>query len=549
MKTVMKALILGAVLTAGLVSAAAFSASQAVNPQDYPKLTDKELGHIRHLVRLAHQLPGDWAGFGSLTLATERTRTFQIAFGAMALALAQHQYTPAYRELYQAAIQADIEKLQHPDVWERFMFSSRGGARGGLRTDIGPGWLDPLAKDNIMLKAYVLQLGAAHDMLYGGNKYDQPGAFTFFYQGNGMGNGLITFRYTLSDIAKIIHQEVVDSGYIGSACEPGHIFWSCNAPSSVAFMHFDHLHGTHYADVMQKMKSRWIEKGFIDPQNYRYGLVVITSLDDRTANQKSLPMMPMAGDAGGWSGMFNHAWDAKFVESAYYGVGGQDRNHFLQFNASGEYAKAPVFPGGHQAYYSLLWGLFLNYAAEVGDKEAVDKLLAYAERNYHPVWRDGEYYYPRNDDYSVDAQGNSAGVDPWTGSVLIPLARLNKGGGFYKLYNEPWGEEQYRQPYISDVDRLTTAVSQAFYDKNKEALIVTLNPGPIAAKRVQFTVRQLDPARNYAISKDGKAAARVHRDAAGRDASMKWQEDGSLLISTDMASAHTFVLSAVDRVP
>lgn len=34
MKTVMKALILGAVLTAGLVSAAAFSASQAVNPQD-----------------------------------------------------------------------------------------------------------------------------------------------------------------------------------------------------------------------------------------------------------------------------------------------------------------------------------------------------------------------------------------------------------------------------------------------------------------------------------------------------------------------------------
>src|SRR5678816_4801672 len=106
---------------------------------------------IRHLVKMAHQLPGDWSGFGSGWLLTERTMQFQVAFGAMTLALAQHQYTPAYRELYRGAIEAYIEKLQHPDIWERWFLSSRSGTRGGILTDMQPGWMDPIAKDNICL--------------------------------------------------------------------------------------------------------------------------------------------------------------------------------------------------------------------------------------------------------------------------------------------------------------------------------------------------------------------------------------------------------------
>jgi hypothetical protein len=183
----------------------------------------------------------------------------------MTLALAQHRYTPAYRELYRGAIEAYIEKLQHPDIWERWFLSSRSGTRGGILTDMQPGWMDPIAKDNIMLKAYLLQLGAAHEMLYGDRKYDQPGAFTFFYRGQGMGNGLVKFRYSLGDIATNIHDEVVASDYVGSSCEPARIFWACQAPSSVGFMHYDHVHGTHYADVLPKMKDSWVEKGFMDP--------------------------------------------------------------------------------------------------------------------------------------------------------------------------------------------------------------------------------------------------------------------------------------------
>lgn len=549
MSAVRNALVCSSMLALGLASTGAFASSSAqpVDPQDYPKLTAKELGHIRHLVKMANQLPGDWSGFGSLLLLTERTRHFQVAFAGMTLALAQHQYTPAYRELYKEAIEAYIQKLQHPDIWERWMFSSRGGARGGLLEDMHPGWMDPVAKDNIMLKAYLLQLGAAHEMLYGDRKYDRPDAFTFLYNGYGYGNGLIKFTYSLGDIARIIHQEVVDSNYVGAACEPARIFWACNAPSSVGFMHYDHVHGTDYAAILPKMKRSWIEKGYINPNTYRHSSAIFTSWDDRGTGHRAVPQTPMANGIGGWSGMFNHAWDADFVKAAYLGVDGQDRNETLQFNLSGQYAKAWPAPEGN-AYYSLQWGLFLAYAAEVGDKEAVDKMLAYAERNYGPVWENGEYYYPRNDDYAVDEQGNSRGVDPWTGNVLIPLARINKGGGFHKLYNELWGEEQYRQPYISDVDRLSTNVSQAFYDKNKDALIVTLSAGPIAARQVQFTVRQLDPGKVYTVTRNGKVLGRLDRKTgrdARKNASLAWREDDTVLITTEIATEQTFVISAI----
>jgi len=550
MNTMKGALFCAFVLASWVVSGESWSSTsaQAVNPHDYPKLTAMELGHIRHMVKMAHQLPGDWTGFNSQWLLTERTLQFQIAFAGMTLALVQHEYTPAYRELYRDAIEAYIEKLQHPDIWERWMFSSRSGTRGGILSDMQPGWADPVAKDNIMLKAYLLQVGAAHEMLYGGNKYDGPGAFTFFYRGQGMGNGLIKFRYSLGDIAKIIHQEVVDSDYVGSACEPARIFWACQAPSSVGFMHYDQVHGTHYADVLPKMKNAWIKKGFIDPKAYRYSEVVFTSWEDRAAQQKPVPLSPMDRDIGGWSGTYNHAWDKEFVEAAYFGEGHRDREDALNFFLTGEYAKAPnAYDDPIHAYASVAWGLFLAYAAEVGDKEAVDKMLAYAQRNFNPVWKDGEYYYPRNDDYSVDAKGNSQGVDPWTGNVLIPMARLNQGGGFYRLYNEPWGEEQYRQPYISNVDALHTNVSQAFYDKSKDALILTLEPGPITAQQVQFTVRQLDPTKTYTVVRNSKVLGQLNRKTAGNDSAdgaMTWRDDGTALITTGIVKPQTFIFSA-----
>ncbi len=138
MNTSKKAVILSLVLFSGAGSAAAFSpvspSSRAVNPNDYPKLTETELGHIRHLVKMAHQLPGDWSGYGSQWLLTERTQQFQLAFSGMTLALVQHQYTPAYRELYREAIDANIQKLQ------RWFVTSVDGAACSIMPGTGSSW-------------------------------------------------------------------------------------------------------------------------------------------------------------------------------------------------------------------------------------------------------------------------------------------------------------------------------------------------------------------------------------------------------------------------
>jgi len=197
-----------------------------------------------------------------------------------------------------------------------------------------------------------------------------------------------------------------------------------------------------------------------------------------------------------------------------------------------------------QAFQHFTVGFFFAYAAEMGDQQTKDKLFAYAERNYNPVWQNGEYFYPRNDDFSVDKQGNVHGVDTWAGSVLIPLARLDRGGGLRRLYTEPWGDAHYKQPYVSDVDTATVGVSQAFFDAKKNALVVSLLPGPIVAKQVSFVVQQLDRGRIYSVIKDGKQVGELRRGITSKDASATWRDDGTALISTSISVPHTFVLVA-----
>ena len=76
---------------------------------------------------------------------------------------------------------------------------------------------------------------------------------------------------------------------------------------------------------------------------------------------------------------------------------------------------------------------------------------------------------------------------------------------------------------------------------------MTLEPGPIIAKQVQFTVRQLDPTKTYTVTRNGKVLGRLNPKAGGHDngdGSMTWREADTVLITTGVASAQTFVFSA-----
>jgi len=534
--------------------------SELVNPVDYPRMTDKEIGHIRHIARLSRNPPGDWSGFDTIYLPLQGEKMFVIAFMAYTLELAQHELTPAYHDIYKSSIENLLKKMQHPDVWYSWMFESRHGSVETIKDEpmdwmTNPGWIDPILKDNIQLKAYIQQIAAAYQMLYGDTRYEQPGAFTFKWTG-GMSNGQMNFRYTLTDITKNIYEEMVDSNFVGSACEPGRVFWICNAPSNAGFLIYDHLYGTHYGDAGPRMKAKWIKEGFRDPQTYMSVMFVSTSLRDPSTNvEPRTPMMDIAGsEEAGWAAVYNVGWDYDYSRAQYLVHREKELDEILTgrlFKVQGDqdasYAlagsfdtKTPEEIAGRMAVRSFQMGFFTTYAAEMGDRETKEKLLAYAERNFHPRWENGEYYYPRNDDYSIDERGNVHGVDVWAGSALLPIARLDRGGGLRDLYTNQWGDKQYKQPYISDVDTLAAGVSQAFYDERKDALVITLIPGPIKTKEVSFVVRQLEPGKSYTVIKDGQTIGQL--SLKQHPASTIWQDDGTVKVLTSINAPHTFVL-------
>jgi hypothetical protein len=507
----------------------------AINPTDYPALDDKELGHIRRFVQLSKLLPGDWSGMSDdLYGVAERTQQFQLAYMAAALGLIQHQYTPAYRELYRPTMDALIQKMTLPDIWESWLKSSRGGTEQSdpEAEDLTPGWLDPVVRYNAMLKGYLLQAGALYEMLYQDGKYDLPDAFTFKYRAMTWGNGTVVFRYSLPDIARIIHQEYVDGNYEGVRCEPNRIFPACNQPPILGLINFDQTHGTSYSsDVMPKFAAAWVSRGYTNPltkQNVHF-----VYARERTLEQTGTPVLD------GWAGAWMHAWNPDLMKTIYP----PQRDLYLPQFLSGAYSA--FVPDVNKGMLSIAYGQVAFMAAEMGDEQARRDMLEYAERNFHPVWEHGAYYYPRSDDYQRDSAGNSHGVASWTGNVLLALARLDTGSGFLRLYQHPWTRADLDAPQITDVDDLLVNVSQAWYDAGKRALIVTLKPGPVKAQRVSFTVRGLKPDMIYTVVKDGRVQGQISALHGSLGSSVVRRADGTVVVSTTLEEPHSFVVVGI----
>ena len=91
---------------------------------------------------------------------------------------------------------------------------------------------------------------------------------------------------------------------------------------------------------------------------------------------------------------------------------------------------------------------------------------------------------------------------------------------------------------------MEASVTQAVYDGAKDALIISLAPGPVASKSTSFTVHQLDPAKSYALVRDGQVLGEVNAQTGLALPNTQWQADGSLVISTALTEPQSFVLKA-----
>jgi hypothetical protein len=497
-----------------------------------PSLNEKEIGHLRHMARLANLLPGDWSGMGSDWWDIgEGAQQYELAFMVYTLGIVQHRFTPAYHDFCRDTIAALIAKMMVPDIWQKWINASRGGKIVDPdQQELGPGWIDPLKKHNIMFKGHLLQMAALHEALYRTGKYAKPGAFTFEFRATTWGDGNETYAYNLPELARIVHNEYVESGYEGVQCEPNRVYPMCNQHAVLGLIHCDQVLGTGYsADVMPKFKAAWQRKGYTSLETGSHMRMRWVRQDQVHPSQ-----VPWAD---GWTGIFMHAWDPGFIEQLYPR---QRETHLAGLLAGKEGARVCCAMVPTSA--KIGFGMFTALAAEVGDRDGRDRLLDYADRNFGPRWTDGAFHFPRSDDWMPDEHGNSHGVDVLSGNALLPMARINAGSGLWSLYNEPWSDAARAAPRFTGIDCDVAGVARATCDAHADTLHLSLIAGPRAGQ-TSFSVQGLDPARRYVVRRGDTSVATL-RHGTDSDAAT-WNRDGLATVRIDARESASFVIAPV----
>ena len=530
-------LVFTALLT-GLASAT--PGTRGINPATYPSLSEKQMGHTRHLINLANQLDGDWSMMGNTPGGDSfDAYQFQIAFAAYTLGLVQYHLVPAHRDLYREASDALIQKMLYRDVWQYWARMSQsewtGADAAGSRSEYTEanwhGWIDPNISKNIMYSGHLLQMVSLHESLYGDRKYDAPGSLPFLFPSIEFGSEPLRMEYNHDRLIEVINEQFMADDYVGIECERGAIYTECNQHPILGIMLYDQVHETDIASDIQRGFAQTIqERQYISDETH----TTMNYWDVRA--DRVVPATYAWSD--GWNGHAHHVWAKDLVESLYLEQVKLYVPSMLQGN--------PLENMGWTASFDFGW--FGILASEVGDSETVQLMLDYADEHFVPTWSNGGLYYPYTPDYRVnflrDPDGFIANISPVTGNVLIGYMRINPKDGGWELYNNPRTTRDLAAPFVSGVDFLHANVTQAVYDHDVGALVVTIAPGPVeAATAVTFTVNQLDPSMSYSIVKDGSGLGRVARPTS-EVSDAHWASDGSLSISTTLGEPHTFVIVA-----
>ena len=517
------------------------------DPTNYPSLSTKKMGHVRHMVNLANQLDGDFSLMGETDPVYNMSfhaYQFQIAFAQYALASTHYHYTPAHRDLYQKASARLIQRMIYKDVWDywahvsKFDLTDRTGSEGGeerminYTEDDWYGWIDPNIKKNIMYSGHLLQMVGLHQNLFNDNRYDEPGSLTFRYAPIEYGQGPVEMKYDYHRLAKVIYDQFVEDRYRGIECERNAVYAECNQHPILGLMSYDLKNGTDLSvKVRKEFKKVMRKRKYINPE---------TNTTMYFLKVKEDEVVPATyAWADGWNGHAQHVWDKEYIESIYP----DQLKRYIPSMLRGW----PFENMGWTASFDFGW--FALLASEVGDTETVQTMTDYADAHFEPIWRDGGYYYPNTTYYQYnfrrDWKGFIHNVGPATGNVLVGFARINPKDGLWQIYNRPWDDTHYSQPYITNVEYLQASVTQAVYDPEEDALIVTLVPGPVPSTSTSFTVHQLDHDKSYALIRDGQVLGEVNAQTGLALPNTQWQADGSLLISTKLAESQSFVLKAM----
>ena len=420
-------------------------------------LNREQRGHLRHFANLLAQPDNDWSlmkgrGFGQEDFGAFR---FQLAYMAYALGLTHIHRLPSAPGLFKPLYERVMRKILLPDVWMYWHDVSRGGTIFNRHLSYGEEW-NPVGRDNIMYSAYVQSMALLYHYLFGDERFAHEGALTFKFWSYFWGGEPKVFSYDESSLNEHVYWLMVQSGYLGVACEPNCVFQICNQPAILGFRLHDLLKGGSRAtEVIEGYEAAWRDFGRIG-ENGHYHIMI--SADTRTVR----PNRGRSPWVDAWLGALMNMWNRDFVREHYP----QQLRDLIAPGPDGTMTVVtqprPDVMGEKVVGDDCDFGWVTVWCSEMGDTATLEGLLRHADRHMRPTWRDGGLYYPRND-LLADEFGNRTLMEPHTGNVLLAYARLNVPDGLWGLYNEPLSEEFRTAPALTRVDR-GVEVHRAFID-------------------------------------------------------------------------------------
>jgi hypothetical protein len=444
-----------------------------------------------------------------------------------------------------------IDKMKRREVWDYWEKMSEFSDYAAHIKSAEAGWIDPMANKNIMYSGHLFQMVGIYSVLFNDAKYDQAGSLTlhnrpFFYPKEMREK----YDYDHSSLAELIHKQLVDSDYLGVECEPNGVYNACNQHPVLGLMHYDQSHGTNLSSILPAYRES-LEKRLIHHETKQHMYYYRGQQDEVVQVADALDTNDPYPAINAWPGGMMNAWARDLTREVYAVHSKVDLPMLLDGSMAG---LADYMIDVHFGFYAA-------YASEVGDVEATQKMLDYADAHFAPEWKDGRYFYPRNDlleEALADTQAryipgsDEHRVGRLTGNALLAMARLNDGDGFWKLYNEPWDEEFFAQPYITAVQYPDVVVEQAVFDREKSSLIVTIAPGTDYRGESSFMVQNINPDNIAVIYENGMEIARLEsgKVSSGEKTSSKvsWLAEGGVLeIESRIEAPQTFIIHVLSH--
>jgi hypothetical protein len=334
---------------------------------------------------------------------------------------------------------------------------------------------------NIMYKGYYLEQLAHLQAITGDAEWREPQHLVY--------DDVLQFDYSAEDITRIMSEQFrapMDAGgsplIWGLDCEVGKVFPYCVAIAGCGMQLFDEVNGTSYAEAYREWQRYGTENWFSGGENASGHFTWSSLYFDRDLGynmNRPENQMPSA-----WTLLGVHTlpsdpvWARRQYESAFDRFG-------LEEDGTLRLMLPPELVGPLVVFEDI-WAMAeaMVMANDFGDTDRLQKMRAWGEEHWEPVYKDGEFYYDLN-------LGET-----WPRGLINSYLSMQMVGGvgdYAAMYASP-NLDKFDQPTLSKVDYPQVAVTQAVFDPEVGHLVVGITPGcdaSVIGAPTTFTISQL----------------------------------------------------------